>query len=174
MPASSFAPMVRCRSSAGKPMPAAQMLSSHRCKFNRAFTLIEMLIIIAISGILALIAYPSYREAMLKSRRAEGRAALSAAMLEQERWFSSHNSYQVFSAANANGFRWHSGQSAAGSAYELGATACPGELIGNCVLLTAQPGTALVNRAHQDAECGQLSLDSTGQRAASGPGQACW
>lgn len=47
------------------------MRSSHR-----GFTLIELLIVVVIIAILAAIAYPSYQDQVLKSRRAEGKAFL--------------------------------------------------------------------------------------------------
>jgi type IV pilus assembly protein PilE len=50
------------------------------------FTLIELLIVVVVIGILAAIAVPSYLEAVKKSRRADGRAALMALQLAQEKF----------------------------------------------------------------------------------------
>ncbi len=61
------------------------------------FTLIELMITVAIVGILGAIAYPSFVEYIRKSRRAEGIAALSQIQQAQERWRGQSPTY----AANA-------------------------------------------------------------------------
>lgn len=153
-------------SEAGGSMP--------RPDHRSGFTLIEILVVLAIAGVLAVLVYPGYRESVTKARRSEGRAALAATMLEQERRLTGSGSYEVFSAARPNGFKWFSGSSASSSAYELSAAACSGSAIRDCVLLTASPGTALVNGSHRDPACGALTLDSQGTQGAAGPGPGCW
>ena len=63
------------------------------------FTLIEIMIVVAIIGILAAIALPAYQESVLKSRRAEARAALTEGAQNFERWFTQNNGYSA-SATN--------------------------------------------------------------------------
>jgi prepilin-type N-terminal cleavage/methylation domain-containing protein len=48
------------------------------CRQNSGFTLIELMIVVAIIAILATIAYPSYFGHVNKSRRADATAALLA------------------------------------------------------------------------------------------------
>lgn len=60
---------------------------------RRGFTLIEVLVAVAIVAILASVAYPAYQSSIRKSRRAEAFAALSAVQLAQERWRSNHAGY---------------------------------------------------------------------------------
>ena len=64
----------------------------------RGFTLIELMITVAIVGILASIAYPSYIESVRKGRRAEARAALTELMQQQERFMTQNNTYRAFAS----------------------------------------------------------------------------
>lgn len=60
---------------------------------NKGFTLIEVMIAVAIIGILAAIAYPSYVEYTKKTRRAEAGAVLLDAVQVVERGFSQTGAY---------------------------------------------------------------------------------
>jgi len=57
------------------------------------FSLIELLIVIAIIGILAGIAYPSYNDYVLKSKRSDGALAIMSATQAMERCKSTQFSY---------------------------------------------------------------------------------
>jgi len=142
------------------------------------FTLIETMIVVVVLGILSAIAYPSYQESVRKTKRAEGRAALMRLMQQEERYYSQSTSYIAFSSGSVDGdetkFVWYSGDTPAASAYEISATACVDDVIQNCVLLTARPGTPKVNRAYTDPVCGNLTLTSTGVKSASSSQENCW
>lgn len=66
------------------------------------FTLIELMVVIAIVAILAAIAIPSFTDAMRKSRRAEAARGLSELQLRQERWRASHAAYVGTDSATAD------------------------------------------------------------------------
>lgn len=144
----------------------------------RGFTLLETLIVLAIVGILAAMVYPSYARQVVKARRTEAQLALVDTMQRQEQYRAQHHSYLAFSSAasdaDSRDFRWWIGADPGDSAYEIDGQACAGQDIRQCIVLRAQPGTALVDSRFRDLECGVLSFDSTGAQGASGAAPRCW
>ncbi len=65
----------------------------HGLKSSRGFTLIELMIVVALIGILAGIAVPAYQEYARKARRADAKQALIALQLQQEKWPASNIAY---------------------------------------------------------------------------------
>jgi type IV pilus assembly protein PilE len=62
-------------------------------KTQKAFTLIELMIVVAIIGILAAIAYPSYQDNVMKSRRSDVKGVVLGLANAMERHFTENNSY---------------------------------------------------------------------------------
>ena len=60
---------------------------------NRGFTLIEIMIAVAIVGILASFAYSSYQDQVLRSNRADAKSALNDASQRLQRCFTLYNDY---------------------------------------------------------------------------------
>ena len=147
-------------------------------KREGGLTLIEVLTVLVIVVVLAAIAYPSYAGFITKTRRIEGQIALIEAVQQQERFYTRNNTYIAFSSDSSGEqekrFKWFSGSAASGSAYELSARACPGRELSQCVEVRATPGTQKVDANFRDANCQALTLNSAGERTASGPSARCW
>ena len=147
-------------------------------KHCSGFTLVEMVVVTAIVGLLAAVAYPSYASYMTGARRIEGQSALLSALQKQERYYGQHNTYVAFSSDAAQPdsklFAWWSGASAAQSAYELSGRACPGVPLQRCIELRAVPGTPKVDKNFRDEACQTLTINSAGQMGATGPRKRCW
>ncbi|MRW94343.1 prepilin-type N-terminal cleavage/methylation domain-containing protein [Duganella sp. FT80W] len=142
------------------------------------FSLIELLVVLLILAVLAAQAMPAYQQHVIRTRRNEAQAALLKLMMQQERFYSQHNTYIAFSSASsepeAKHFQWWSAGSPKSSAYELEGKACEGEPLAQCVRIVATPGTAQVDSGFHDDACDVLTLTSTGLRLASGPAAGCW
>jgi len=131
---------------------------------SKGFTLIEILIVVAIVGLLAAIAYPSYMSYVRNAWRAEGRAALLAEMQQQERYFTQMNQYHTV-------FKAYSGETASGSKYTMSTGNCTGMTdLRSCVALTAT-----LNSGFSDPQVGNIKLDSAGNKTCTGTDPTrCW
>lgn len=66
---------------------------------RRGFTLIELMIALAVVGILATVAVPSYREHVIRARQSEARAALLDDAHFLERWYTEKGTFKQSSTA---------------------------------------------------------------------------
>ncbi len=60
---------------------------------KKGFTLVELLIVLAIIAILSVIAIPSYRKYVMEARQTDARVQLRAIYLAEELYHSTHNTY---------------------------------------------------------------------------------
>jgi len=60
-------------------------------KYMRGVTLAELMIVVVVVGILASVAYPSYRQYAARAKRTEAKAALLQIATMQERFYLQNN-----------------------------------------------------------------------------------
>ncbi len=134
-------------------------------KKQRAFTLIELMVTVAIIGILAGIAYPSYRDSVMKSRRADAQGALLAYANSMEQYFTVYSTYLAVPTIVAPP------TNAGTTYYTIAISTSP----------AATASTYTINATPIDAQatdiCGTLTLTSTGAKGytgTSGSKTLCW
>ena len=120
------------------------------------FNLIELMVTVAIVGILAAVALPSYQSSVRKSNRSDGKATLLEANSRMERYFYTNNTYTT--NLTQLGYSAASNAPSAEGHYTLtvmaATTACP---IATCYQLQA---TAIGTQVPD----GDLTINSLGQK----------
>jgi type IV pilus assembly protein PilE len=140
------------------------------------FTLIELMITVAVVGILAAIAYPSYRDQIEKSRRtiAEGSLTEIASKLESYRFRNKSYTQNLadlgYSVSGNNAWNeFPMGATSSDSDYRIKVVAadsnCP---IARCYLLLAEP------RNRQASDLWQYRIWSTGRKQSRQGASGSW
>lgn len=149
-------------------MSQSSRIISARPRGQRGFTLIELMITVAIVAILAAVAYPAYTQYLVRSNRSSAVSFVMTLASRQEQY-------------NLD-FRQYTNQMAL-----LGAATIPAEVSNNYNVavtvdntlappiysITATPSG---NQQARDTQCGILTIDQTGNKTTSGPGPVgkCW
>lgn len=135
---------------------------------QKGFTLIELMIVVAIIGILASIAYPSYQQYVLRANRAEAQAILTEMAQFMERRFTTCGTYgtNLTCAGAATLLSAVSPQGATGSAIKYNVSFSAGPTA-TAFTLQAVPAGGQANDS-----CGTLTLSNTGVQTPTTAG--CW
>lgn len=132
-------------------------------KRSYGITLLEMVIVVAIIGILGAIAYPSYQERALRAKRTDAKAALINIAGQQERFFLKNNAFTSDLA-------------------DLGVETTQNEFY-SLSLLNVSDSTFTAKAEAEggqanDTKCGTLSIDQLGRKSASDgtndTSKECW
>lgn len=129
------------------------------------FTLIELMVTVAIVGILAAVAYPSYIQYVVHSNRAAAESFLLEVSATQERYLLDNRAYGTSLAA----LGYSALPSSIAASYQVSVSVNAGPP--PAYTLTATPIGA---QSGNDTRCGTLSLSNAGVKAASGPASDCW
>lgn len=128
-------------------------------KVSPGFTLIELMVVVAIIGILASLAYPSYMDSVRKSNRADAKSTMLQVASQEERYYTENN---VYGSMTAIGYVASSIPSQSGRH--------------NITLVTANADSTYTISATPvatDATCGVLTLTNTGVTGSAIAG-GCW
>lgn len=130
---------------------------------SRGMTLIELMVVVAIVAILASIAVPSYRQYVLRSNRAEAKAALLNLAAAQEKFYLQNNTYtEELTDAPPDGLGLP--DTTESGFYDIEIDDADDE--GFTATATAAGGQA------QDTRCATFSIDQAGARTATTAD--CW
>lgn len=156
-------------------------------KLTAGFTLIELMIVVAVVGILATIAYPAYQQQVRESRRPEAHAALTAMANDLEKFRSECGSYPSATFSGTTGITGarntctglgRANALSTNQNYSLGLT--------NATAEGSPPGGYLLRAVAQgqqaaDTDCRTFTLSSTGATGATDAGGSsgantarCW
>ena len=135
---------------------------------NQGFTLIELMITVAIIGILASVALPSYQEYIRKSRRADTQAFMSEVTAQQQHYLVDRRAYATgITETLASG----------GLGMAIPTTVSLYYTVTMATSNTDSPPTFTVTAVPKDSQaqekCQTLTLNQQGAKTASGSG-TCW
>jgi len=139
---------------------------------SRGYTLMELMITVAIVAILATIAVEAYTSEVQKSRRTDARSAVLDLAGREEKLFSTMNAYSEVPSDLGYAGAW---PIAVGSDYYQVTVAAPDPAQGGAAgtyLITAQA----INSQANDTACTSLSVNQLGAQTSTGTATAatCW
>lgn len=142
---------------------------------QKGITLLELMIVVVIVALLSAIAYPSYTQFVVKSKRTAGTAVLLQVADRQQQFFMDNKQYatQLSSLGYASDSMMVKGD---GSVVSSGDTARTYQIALSGASATAYTVQAIPQLAQysNDTDCGTMTLTNAGVKGQSGSGDKCW
>lgn len=141
---------------------------------QQGFTLIELMIVVVVVAILAALAFPQYRDYVIRSNRAVAKSVLTQIADRQEQFYVANKSY----AATLTGLGYEANTLFVDRGGQRSGTD-GGAAIYRVTLANPDAASFTVtadvrNAQAQDTRCTSFTLNQAGQRTATGSGTDCW
>ncbi|MBQ0712206.1 MAG: prepilin-type N-terminal cleavage/methylation domain-containing protein [Porticoccus sp.] len=146
---------------------------------SKGFTLIEVMIVVAIVAIIIGLALPNYREYVLRSNRAVGKSALLEAVSRQEQYFLNNRSYTDlltdlgYPATYFVSSEGDTLAAASGSIYQITITEPDSNIGETAYTLSAVPQGGQTD----DTKCGSLGINEQAAKTVASASESatyCW
>ena len=141
-------------------------------KQSSGFTLVELIVVVAIVAILAAVVVPSYSQHVLKTKRQSAKSTLLQVVNKQEQFFLNNKQY----ATTLTGLGYSDEYYIDGDGSAVAATSDDRTYqitLANATSAAFEVKATPVLNQVKDTDCGTLTAASDGSRTASGSGE-CW
>lgn len=135
---------------------------------THGFTLIELMVVVAMIAILAALAVPAYQDFVRKARRADAKRDLTALQLAQERWRANNVAYTATLGPDPAGLKWSSITTEGYYSLDI----IDGDVGPNTYTITATP---VSGKSQTKDSCGTFAVNQSGPDTSPGyAGEECW